>query len=356
MQLALSEDQTILDDSVTRFLRDLAGRDATADERRAAMAEFGLFQLGLDPDDPMPVECMLVAKAIGAALVPSSFAFAQSAARTLVELGGSDDLTARIASGDATVIPALHEPGCRYDLAPSVTRLSAEGTGFRLDGAKSVVLGAAEASHFLLSAAMPDESPALVLVPAATLGVGRRDFTGLDGRNGAELALVAVGIGPEEVIVSGEAAKAAIADLSDRIGAALAAEAVGAMEALMAMTIDYLATRKQFGVPIGSFQALQHRLVDMNTSFQLAKSMALAAALSLRDLPHPARQTVVSSARVQVAESGRHVGEEAIQLHGAMGMSAEYPAGRYLKRLMALAALYGDADWHLDRLAAGIAA
>lgn len=357
MQFALNEEQVILKDSVTRMIRDLAESGADAATRRAALADFGLFQLGLDPDDRMEVESALVAEAIGATLLPDPFAFSQlGAARVLAGLDGQVEIVEAIGRGAALVIPALFEPGRRYELTPAATRLAEAGNGLALSGAKSVVLSAAEATHFLVSARDDEGEACLLLVPAGAEGLRRRDFPGLDGRDGADLDFDAVAIVPGAVVARGAEAERAIAELYDRVGAALVSEAVGAMGALMEMTTEFLGTRRQFGVPIGTFQTLQHRLVDMNTATQLARSMAIASALALRDLPEAGRQSVVSSARLQAAESGRHVGEEAIQLHGAMGMTAEYPAGRYLKRLLALSALYGDADTHLDRLAARVAA
>lgn len=348
MQFTLNEEQSILKDSVGKMIADLAARGGEAQARRTAMAEFGLTQLGLDPEEGLEIEGALVAEAIGAALLPDPYAFAQlGAARVLAGLPGQEALVEAIGEGTALVLPALFEPGHRYALTPARTTL-ANGT---LTGAKSVVLGAQEASHFLVSALDAGET-VLALVPAADATL--RPFPGLDGRDGADLTFDAVT--SAEIVARGAVAEAAIAELYDRVNAALVAEAVGAMGALMEMTTEFLHTRHQFGKPIGVFQVLRHRLVDMNTSYQLARSMATAAALALRDLPPQGRASVISAARLQAAESGRHIGEEAVQLHGAMGMTAEYPAGNYLKRLMALAAVFGDADTHLDRLAAQEAA
>ncbi len=349
MQLALDEEQIMLKNSVARMMGDLVENGDDASARQKAMADFGLFQIGIS--DGMEVEGALVAEAVGATLLPDPYSFAQlGAATTLHALGGQTQLLARIGDGSALVLPALTEPGNRYALEPSVTTL-ANGV---LSGTKSVVLCANEATHFLVSAQNGADT-CLLLFPADANGITQRNFPGLDGRDGADLVFDAATVTPEQIVAQGATAKQAIADLVNRVSAALTAEAVGAMGALMQMTTEFLGMRRQFGVPIGTFQTLQHRLVDMNTSFQLARSMSIAAALALRDLPAVERQTVISSACLQAAESGRHIGEEAIQLHGAMGMTEEYPAGRYFKRLIALAALYGDTDFHLDRLTSRIA-
>ena len=167
----------------------------------------------------------------------------------------------------------------------------------------------------------------------------------------AEVTLETVRVGADAVLGSPENAYAVIEHAVDRALAALCAEAVGIMETLNAMTLDYLKTRKQFGVPIGSFQALQHRMADMVVEHEQAKSMAVLAALSADLADTAERRRVISAAKVQIGRSGRFVGQQSIQLHGGIGMTDEYLAGHYFKRLTMIDQSFGDADHHLDRFA-----
>ena len=347
MEFVLNEEQKILSDTLNRLAPKLAGLEPT--ERLTAMAEFGLTGLGLDPEEPMIMESVLAAEALGRANVPDVFAFTHiGAAQALARYASFAGLTEEISEGRATVAPAFHEPGRRYDLAPANTRL-ANG---RLNGTKALVFGGDGASHLLASARDGGGQTVLVNLPLDTPGIARRVFTGIDGRSGAEITFADVIVPDAAIVCSGAAADRTIAGTEARISAALVADSVGAMTVLMEMTAEYLQTRKQFGRPIGAFQALQHRFVDMKLAHELARSMMLGAARALESLEGTARTQVIATARLQTAESGRKIGEEAIQMHGAMGMTAEYPAGRYLKRLIVNAASFGDPDTQLDRLTA----
>ncbi|HPD91370.1 MAG: hypothetical protein H6900_16740 [Rhodobacter sp.] len=345
MDLILTEEQRILFDTVSRLGADIAGFDPAA--RRARLAEFGLTALGLDADEPMIAEGVLVAEALGQARVNEAYVHTHlGAARALAGQPAAAALASEIAAGTAILAPALHEPGRRYDLTPALTTLQ----NGRLDGRKVAVMGGDVASHALVSARDDHEQLVLVVLPLAAPGVTRRPFATLDGRGGAELALDGATEGA--VLASGPAAERLLADMVARIDAGLVADSVGAMSALMAMTAEYLRTRRQFGKSIGAFQALQHRFVDMKLAHELARSMAIASARALEMLEGPERDRVLASARLQAADSGRRIGEEAIQMHGAMGMTAEYPAGGFFKRLLVNAASFGDADHQLDRLIA----
>jgi alkylation response protein AidB-like acyl-CoA dehydrogenase len=167
----------------------------------------------------------------------------------------------------------------------------------------------------------------------------------------ADVTLSGVKVGPEAVVAGPENGLEVFQRVVDEAIAALSSEAVGAMAALQEMTVDYLKTRKQFGVPIGSFQVLQHRAVDMLTSLEQARSMAYYATMMAGEADAVERRKAMAAAKVQVGRSARHVGEQAIQLHGGIGMTMEYKAGHYFKRLTMIDMAYGDADHHLRELA-----
>ena len=191
----------------------------------------------------------------------------------------------------------------------------------------------------------------LFLVDAAAAGVSRRGYPTVDGLRAAEIALDGVRV--TRALALGEPGKAfpLIERIVARAIAALCAEAVGAMEALHALTVDYLKTRRQFGAPIGQFQVLQHRAEEMLVAMEQARSMALFAAMMADDPDLPERRRAMAAAKVQIGRSGHFIGQQAIQLHGGIGMTMEYQAGHYFKRLTTINTLFGDADHHLLQLA-----
>jgi alkylation response protein AidB-like acyl-CoA dehydrogenase len=191
----------------------------------------------------------------------------------------------------------------------------------------------------------------LYLVDAKANGVTRRGYPTQDGMRAADLTLSAVRVGPEAVLAGPDKGLAVLERTVDEAIAALSAEAVGAMAALHALTVDYLKTRKQFGVAIGSFQVLQHRAVDMLTAVEQARSMALYATMMAAEPDAHERRKAMSAAKVQIGRSAKYVGQEAIQLHGGIGMTMEYKAGHYFKRLTMIDLAFGDADHHLRELA-----
>ena len=183
-------------------------------------------------------------------------------------------------------------------------------------------------------------------------GVGLREYATVDGLRAADIVLDKVQVGTDALLGTADAASPAIERAVDRAVAALCAEAVGIMETLNAMTLDYIKTRKQFGVAIGSFQVLQHRMVDMTIAAEQAKSLEILAAMSVDGENANERRRAVSAAKVQSGLSGRTVGQGAIQLHGGIGMTDEYAAGHYFKRLTTIEHSFGDTDYHLDRFPA----
>ncbi len=186
----------------------------------------------------------------------------------------------------------------------------------------------------------------LFLIDPATPGVARRGYPTQDGLRAAELTLANARVGADDVI--SDNALPLVEHVVDEAIAALCAEAVGAMQSMQDLTLEYLKTRKQFGRPIGSFQVLQHRSVDMLVAVEQARSMAMFAAVMAAEENPIERRKAISAAKVQIGRSGRHVGQEAIQLHGGIGMTNEYAVGHYFKRVTMIDQLYGDADTHLQ--------
>ncbi|HLJ64753.1 MAG TPA: acyl-CoA dehydrogenase family protein [Stellaceae bacterium] len=372
MDFDFSEEQRLLDDSVRRLVKDeysfeqrkryRASPSGWSRELWARYAELGI--LGLTFPERYGgfggggVETMIVMESMGRALALEPYLATVILGGGLVDHLGSDAQKAAIlpavAEGKTLLALAHHERGARYTLSHVETTAKKEGSGFVLDGKKGMVLHGDSAGTLIVSGrarggVKETGGISLFLVEASMPGVTVRGFPTVDGQRAAEIELDHVRVGAEAVLGVPENAFPAIEHAVDRAIAALAAEAVGIIEALNALTLEYLKTRKQFGVPIGSFQVLQHRLVDMTIEHEQAKSMAVLAALSTAQSERGPRTRVMSGTKVQIGKSGRFVGEQAIQLHGGIGMTDEYAAGHYFKRLTAIDQSFGDVDHHLDR-------
>jgi alkylation response protein AidB-like acyl-CoA dehydrogenase len=266
------------------------------------------------------------------------------------------DIVPKIADGSLVLALAHSERQSRYDLADVATSAKKDGSGYVLDGAKGIVLHGDSADKLIVSARVAGKQRdrdgiALFLVDAKAKGVSVRGYQTIDGLRAAEVTLAGVKVGPENVI--GEPGKTlpVIERVVDEAMAALSAEAVGAMTVMHEVTTDYLKTRKQFGVPIGNFQVLQHAAVDMLMATEQARSMAMLAAMMAAEPNAVERHKSIAAAKVQIGRSGRFVGKTATQLHGGIGMTMEYKVGHYFKRAMAIDVLFGDADHHLAMLA-----
>jgi pimeloyl-CoA dehydrogenase small subunit len=374
MDFSLTDEQRLLKESVERLLADRYGFEARRrfmDEptgwSRAlwqSYAELGL--LGLPFDDKHggvgggPVETMIVMEAFGRALALEPFFATVVLAGGLLRLGADEAMRAavipKIAHGDLLLAFAHAERQSRYDLADVATTARCDGAGYVLDGAKSLVIHGDCADKLIVSARLAGarrdrDGLGLFVVDAGAAGISRRAYPTVDGLRAAEVALSGVRVGPDRVLGEPGNAFPLIAQVVDAAIAALAAEAVGAMAAIHESTVDYLKTRKQFGVPIGNFQVLQHRAAEMLMALEEARSMAYFATM-MADEPDPTeRRKAIAAAKVQVGRSGRFVGQQAIQLHGGIGMTMEYKVGHYFKRVTMIDTMFGDADHHLAELA-----
>jgi pimeloyl-CoA dehydrogenase small subunit len=374
MDFELSDEQKLLKDSVESLLADRYGFEARkgyAQERdgfsRAMWtqyAELGLLALPFEEKyggiGGSAVDTMLVMEAFGRALVLEPYVATVVLCGSLLRLGGNakqrDIYLPKIADGEMTMAFAHSEPQARYTLSDVKTMARKDGDGYILDGAKTLVLHGDSADMFVVSArvngAQRDTAGlALFIIDANTNGITRRGYTTTDGQRAAELTLSNIRISADAALGKPGDTFPLIERVIDIAIAAQCAEAVGAMSVMHEMTIDYLKTRKQFGVPIGNFQVLQHRAAEMLIALEQARSMAMLAAITAEDDDAAARRQAISAAKVQICNSGRLVGQQATQLHGGIGMTMEYAVGHYFKRVTAIAATFGDAAHHLDVLA-----
>jgi pimeloyl-CoA dehydrogenase small subunit len=374
MDFALTDEQRLLQHSVERLFADhyafearkRYGQEPGGFSRAlwARYAELGL--LGLPFDEAYggsaggAVETMIVMEQIGRALALEPYLATVVLAGGLIRLGGSDTIRAelipQIAGGDLILAFAHSERQSRYDLADIAARARREGAGFVIDGAKSLVLHGDSAKKFVVSARLAGgqndrDGVGLFLVDAAANGVSTRGYATIDGQRAAEVTFSGVRVEAGAAIGEPGAAFPLIERIADTAIAALAAEAVGAMAAMHEATVDYMKTRKQFGVTIGSFQALQHRAADMLIALEQARSMAMLATMMAADDDVRERRQAVSAAKVQIGRSGRIVGQGAVQIHGGIGMTMETKVGHYFKRLTTIDTMFGDADHHLGIVA-----
>ena len=296
-----------------------------------------------------PVDAMVVMEELGRGIVMEPYAQAGLIAPTILrhasELVQADWLP-KIAAGEAMVVLAHQERGSRYEVSKVVTRY-VDG---KITGAKSLVAAGDKADAFIV-AALSGGKVALYLVERNASGVNTSAYSLQDGSRAAELKLVdapaTLLVGPDHGL--------AVLELAVDVGiAAMCAEAVGAMEKLTAITAEYLNTRKQFGVAIGSFQALRHRMADVKMQLELARSMSYFATLKLGDDDAVARRYAISQAKLQLSNSARYVGQQCTQLHGGIGVTDEYISSHYFKRLTTMEMQFGDGIHHLGVVSAGM--
>jgi alkylation response protein AidB-like acyl-CoA dehydrogenase len=276
---------------------------------------------------------------------------------SLLAAAGRRDLLAAMIEGRLQLSLAWVEPKARFDLAHVETRAARTNGGFALSGQKGVAFNAAAADWIIVPARTAGgdkgaQGITLFLVPKGAKGLTLRPYRTVDGLRAAEVTLESVALGPDAVLGEVDWGHPLLEAAIDRGIAAVCAEAAGIMAHVVATTRDYLKTRKQFGVPLASFQVLQHRSVDMYVLSEQAASMAYRAAV-LADAREPAdRARAVSAAKAWIGKAGRKVGQEAIQMHGGMGMTDEMPVSHYFKRLTMIDTLFGDHRFHRRRFAA----
>lgn len=367
MDFSLTDDHLALQDAVRRFCdgeypahqRGNVEPAEQAAQRWQGMAELGLQGLPLAADvggsAQGAVETMLVAQELGRALGGGAWLSSIVAAGQLLDAVGSAAQRQRwlpaLASGELRAALALYEPGTRYHWQRQTTAALRQGEGWRLQGRKSLVLDAADAHLLIVAAQVEGVGPTLFMVDAAAPGVEVQPFATLDGRGAATVVLHDVALDADAVLGEPGGAQPWIEATLDRVNAALCAEAVGALDALIDLSAEQLKTRKQFGSVLAKFQVLQHRVADMLIALEQCKSMACAAAMGVDAGDSVQRTRLVSAAKVITGQAARQLGEWAIQLHGAMGMTDECRVGHYAKRLLVISQLFGDVAYHQQRFA-----
>jgi hypothetical protein len=361
MDFDFSDDQEQLRDAVRKwvdkgynFERRRAAEKAGGFDRAAwsELAELGLCGLYIPEDDGGlgmgPVEGMVVMEELGRGIVLEPLAQALIAGAVIANYADGSTKAAwlpRISSGEALVVMAYQEPGTRYALSGGNATAQAANGGYRLNGHKSVVPVGDLADAFLVPAQLSGKV-ALFLVERSASGVTCRGYGTQDGGRAAEVQLDQATA--TLVTLDGQTALEHAVDIGI---AATCAEAVGVMDKAMAITAEYLTTRKQFGAVIGSFQALRHRAADMKMQLELARSMSFYATLKL-NAAAPERRAAMARAKYQLGNSMRFVGQQAVQLHGGIGVTNEYIVSHYFKKLTQMEMTFGDSLHHLGEVSA----
>jgi alkylation response protein AidB-like acyl-CoA dehydrogenase len=364
MDFNYTDEQNALRDTLSRFI----AKDYGFEQRRALaksaegfsrahwkqFAELGLTALPFHEDfggmNGNAVDTMLVMEAFGRGLVLEPYLATVVVAGGLIRDAGSqaqkEELLPSIAGGELFMALAHYEPASRYETRHVASVAKADGAGWKLSGAKGVVLGGGAADKLLVSA-RTEKDISLFLVDRAAPGVAVRSYMTQDGGRAAEIRLDNVVVNADALVGAKDGALPAIERALDYGIAALCAEAVGAMAALNEATLEYLKTRKQFGTPIGRFQALQHRMVDMVIATEQARSMATLAAVKADSPDAAERRRALSAAKAYIGQQARLVGQQAVQLHGGMGVVDELNVSHYFKRLTMIDLTFGNADHHL---------
>jgi len=371
MDFEFTEDQRLLRDSLGRLLADRYGfeqrrgyaaeAEGWSREMWSAYAELGILGLPFAEADGGfgggAVETMMVMEALGGALSLEPYLSTVVVGGALLRHGADAELRASlvpgIAAGETLLAFAHTEPQSRYDLGDVQTTARRDGASWVIDGRKGVVLHGDSADRLLVTArsaggSRDRDGVGVFLVDADAPGVSRHGYRTMDGGRAAEILFS--GARAEAVLGEPEHGLPLAERAADEAIAALAAEAVGAMEAANALTLDYLKTRKQFGVAIGSFQAVQHRAADMMMELEQVRSMTLYAAMMAGEDDADERRRAMSAVKNKLGRASRRFGQDAVQLHGGIGVTMEYAVGHYFARLTAIDLMFGDADRHLQLL------
>lgn len=374
MDFDLSDEQRQLKDNLERLMAAEYGFDKRtayaasphgwSRELWATYAELGLLAVPFAEADGGigggPTETMIIMEQLGHAMALEPYLATVVLGGGFLRHGGSAEQKARlipgIVSGETTLAFAQQEKQSRYDLADVATTARRDGNGWVIDGEKGVVIGGDAADHFIVTArtagARRDHTGiGAFIVDAKSTGLSRRGYVTQDGQRAAQLTFAGVKVPASDVIGDSAGALPLIERVVDEGIAALCAEAIGVMTMMHATTLDYLKTRKQFGLTIGSFQAVQHRAADMFVALEQARSMAMFATMMADDSDARERARAISAAKVQIGRSGRQIGQEAVQLHGGIAMTMEYNVGHAFKRMTMIDRIFGDTDHHLARLA-----
>ena len=372
MDFNLSEEQRLLAESVERFIQNdygfaarqkiVASSTGLHSAHWKTFADLGWLGVPFAEEDGGfgggPIEVTVLMERFGRGLVIEPYITGVLLAGRSIALAGDRGQKERwlspIIDGTKVAAFASTEPSSRFDVTDVSTTATADGNGWVLNGHKAVVVHAANADFLVVTArtsgARRDrDGVSLFVLPSDTAGIQRRDYATVDELRASEVQFTNVRVGADALLGKAGAAAAVLEQVVDEATLAVGAEAVGMMEVLYKSTVDYTKQRQQFGQPISQFQVLQHRMVDMFMEAELSKSLMFMAAMRLAEGYNDTARRAISAFKVQVGKSGRFVAQNAVQLHGGMGMTEELAIGHYFKRMTIIDAWFGNTDFHLRR-------
>lgn len=374
MDFSITEEQSMLQDSVAKFIENdydfetrqkhAATEAGYSKEFWTSFGELGWTAVPFSEDDGGldggPVESMLIMEQFGRGLVLepylASVILAGGVLKRLATDEQKENFMAGVAEGSRIGALAFTEPQSRYRLADVALSATKEGDGYVLDGRKGFVIDGGSADFLVVTARTSGERQdetgiSFFVLDANTKGIKVNAYPTVDGMRAAEIDFDKVVVGADALLGTEGNALAVLSDVIDEATLAVSSEALGIMEMLNHKTLDYTKNRVQFGMPIAAFQALQHRMVDMFVTYEQTKSLLLFAVMTMESGSTEERRSAVSAVKHQIGVAGTKLGQEAVQLHGGMGVTWELDVAHYFKRLTAIGNLFGNADYHLDRFA-----
>ena len=371
MDFTFNEEQSLIQDQVDQFVQkeyDWETRQALSNsdlgfgiDNWKKFAELGWLGISVSEDNGgyggTAIESMLIMEAFGKGLVVEPFLETVIMSASLIDDHGSEQQKSSVLepaiAGEMQLALAYAEPQSRFNLSDLVTEAKLDGDNYILNGYKSVVMNGPSANKFIISARTSgtqlDESGiSLFLVDSDSTGLDKTDYKTVDGRRASHLSIENVSVPKDNLIGQQDKGFEILDSAIDKAILAISAEAVGAMEVLYKTTVEYTKTREQFGTAIGKFQVLQHRMVDMFMEYEQCKSLLYMATMKHEE-GSPDAKKAISGLKYQVGKAGKFIGQQAVQLHGGMGVTDELNVGHYFKRLTTVGTIFGNTDYHLKK-------
>ena len=371
MDFTFNEEQSLIQDQVDQFVQkeyDWETRQSLSnselgfgEDNWKKFAELGWLGISVSEDSGgfggSAIESMLIMEAFGKGLVVEPFLETVIMAGGLIDDHGSDQQKSSFlepaVAGEMHLALAYAEPQSRFNLSDVVTEAQADGDNFIINGYKSVVMNGPSADQIIVSARtsgtqLDENGISLFIIDANASGLDKTNYKTVDGRRASDLTFENVSVSKENLIGDQDKGFEILDSAIDKAILAISAEAVGAMEVLYKTTVEYTKTREQFGTAIGKFQVLQHRMVDMFMEYEQCKSLLYMATMKHEEKAEDAKKAI-SGLKYQVGKAGKFIGQQAVQLHGGMGVTDELNVGHYFKRLTTVGTIFGNTDYHLKK-------
>jgi len=371
MDFTFNEEQSLIQDQVDQFVQkeyDWETRQSLSnselgfgEDNWKKFAELGWLGISVSEDSGgfggSAIESMLIMEAFGKGLVVEPFLETVIMAGGLIDDHGSDQQKSSFLepaiAGEMHLALAYAEPQSRFNLSDVVTEAKADGDNFIINGYKSVVMNGPSADQIIVSARtsgtqLDENGISLFIIDTNASGLDKTNYKTVDGRRASDLTFENVSVSKENLIGDQDKGFEVLDSAIDKAILAISAEAVGAMEVLYKTTVEYTKTREQFGTAIGKFQVLQHRMVDMFMEYEQCKSLLYMATMKHEEKAEDAKKAI-SGLKYQVGKAGKFIGQQAVQLHGGMGVTDELNVGHYFKRLTTVGTIFGNTDYHLKK-------